>query len=58
LEEDRRSREVYRRGSIGSNKEIRGRLETREKSNSMKGENLHPRLSYIPRRNYHQIPQL
>jgi len=56
LEEDRRSRGVYRRGSVGSNKEIRGRLETRGESNSVEGENLHPRLSYIPRRNYYQIP--
>jgi len=46
LERDRGSRGVHRRGSARSNRKIRRRLETRRKGDTVKEENLCPRLSY------------
>jgi len=55
LERDRRSRRVYRR-SARSSRKVRRRLEKRKKSDTVKGEDLHSRLGYAPRRNCHQTP--
>jgi len=39
-----------------SNREIRGRMKKRRKSNTVKGEDLCSRLGYTPRRNHHPTP--
>jgi len=39
-----------------SDREIRGRVEKRRKSNIVEGEDLRSRLDYTPRRNHHPTP--
>jgi len=56
LERNRKSKGIYRRRSMRSDKTIERKLEIRKKDNTIKKKILHSRFSYALRRSHHKIP--
>jgi len=56
LERNRRSKGIYRRRSMRSDKTIKRRLEIRKKDNTIEKKNLHSRFSYALKRSRHKTP--
>jgi len=57
LKGNRRSQRVYRRRSVRSSREIRGRMEKRRESDTVEREDLCSQLSYTSRRDRYPAPQ-